>query len=266
MIQAKIATDEYRPLGVGVNNLAYFLAKNDVKYGCEGSKVLVNRWMEHMAYYLQEGTIDLAEERGPCLKENRRGDGIMVVDTYNKNVDSIVSSDLELDWDVLRIAAKKHGVRNATMTATMPSESNSQVMNATNGVEPIRSLVTIKESKDGSLPIVAPGIQKYKNKYDLLWDQKSTRGYIDLISIIQKYTDQAISANFSYNPENYPNREIPLSTLIEDHLYFYSLGGKNRYYINSNNTNKSVSADAGEAPTEEETQPYEDDDCEACKL
>lgn len=262
MIQAQLATNEYRPLGVGVNNFAYFLAKNDVKYQDGSGKEITHEWMEHMAYYLQESTIDLAAERGACEKRTKRHDGIMVVDTYEPKVDEIAPYPLTLDWDTLRDRAKIHGVRNATMTATMPSESNSQVMNATNGVEPVRSLVTYKDSKDGSLPIVVPGIGKYKNKYDMLWDQTSMTGYMDLMAIVQKFTDQAISINLSYNPDQYPDREIPLSTLVHDHLYFYQYGGKNRYYINTNNSNRAILDDQ---PLQE-SEILDEDDCEACKL
>jgi ribonucleoside-diphosphate reductase alpha chain len=264
MVQARLATEEYRPLGIGVNNLAYFLAKNDVKYSDGSGKEIVHTWMEHMSYYLQESTIDLAQERGACTKRTKRHDGIMVVDTYEKRVDEIAKFGLQLDWDLLRTRAIEHGVRNATLTATMPSESNSQVMNATNGVEPIRSLVTYKDSKDGTLPIVAPGIQKMKNKYEALWDMPGMTGYIELMSIIQKFTDQAISVNFSYNPDQFPERNIPMSTLVHDHLYFFKYGGKNRYYVNTNNTNREISAD--DAGQELPLAAPIDDDCEACIL
>lgn len=269
MIQARRATEEFRPLGIGVNNLAYFLAKNNTSYSDPKALPLVHSWMEHMAYYMQEATIDLAKERGPCERSQytKRAKGIMLVDTYKKTVDEIVSNDLELDWDVLREGAKQYGVRNGTLSATMPSESNSQVMNSSNGAEPVRSLVTVKKNRDSRLPIVVPSYTKLKNKYELLWNITSNKGYLNILGVIQKFTDQAISVNLSYNPNHYENNEIPMSVLMEDMLYAYSLGHKTRYYINTNDEidefREKDDAESTELPSDDSDG---DDYCEACVL
>lgn len=271
MIQAKLSTEEFRPLGIGVNNLAYFLAKNGVSYSDPNALPLVHNWMEHMAYYMQEATIDLAKERGACTRSQftKRAKGVMLVDTYKKKVDELVGNDLELDWDKLREDAKVYGVRNATLSATMPSESNSQVMNATNGVEPVRNLITVKKNRDKRLPIVVPSFQKLKNKYELLWDIKSNKGYLDILAVIQKFTDQAISVNLSYNPNHYENNEIPMSVLMHDMLYSYALGHKTRYYINTNDEVTEFREVDPEEKTVVQDQPLqeiEDDHCESCVL
>ena len=270
MVQAKLSTEEFRPLGIGVNNLAYFLAKNGVSYSDPNALPLVHNWMEHMSYYMQEASIDLAKERGACTRSQftKRAKGVMLVDTYKKKVDELVKNDLELDWDKLREDAKVYGVRNATLSATMPSESNSQVMNATNGVEPIRNLITVKKNRDKRLPIVVPSFQKLKNKYELLWDIKSNKGYLDILAVIQKFTDQAISVNLSYNPNHYENNEIPMSVLMGDMLYSYALGHKTRYYINTNDEVTEFREVDPEEKTivSEESQELEEDHCESCVL
>lgn len=268
MIQAKLSTEEFRPLGIGVNNLAYFLAKNNVSYSDPNALPLVHQWMEHMAYYMQEATIDLAKERGACTRSQytKRSKGIMLVDTYKKKVDELVPNNLELDWDKLREDAKVYGVRNATLSATMPSESNSQVMNSTNGVEPVRNLITVKKNRDKRLPIVVPSFQKLKNKYELLWDIQSNKGYLDILAIIQKFTDQAISVNLSYNPNHYEGNEIPMSVLMHDMLYAYALGHKTRYYINTNDEVDEFKEVEVEEAVNDEMPPEDEDYCESCVL
>lgn len=270
MIQAKLAVDDYRALGIGINNLAYFLAKNGLRYQDGSANELVNEWSEAMAYYLQKATIELAEERGPCKKwkDLEQAEGRFVIDTYNKNVDTLVSNKLHYPWDALRVRAIESGVRNATVTAHMPSESNSQLMNATSGIEPARALVTKKQSKDGILAQVVPNIHNLKNKYDMLWDQKSPQGYLDLMCIIQKFTDQTISANTSYNPNHYADNdhEIPMSVMLKDLLRFYKFGGKTLYYFNTNDALVDKDDENIEKRTEIEVIQEDPESCESCKL
>ncbi len=272
MIEAQMATEEYRPLGIGVNNLAYFIAKNDCKYGDEKCLALVDEWMQHMAYYLQKATIDLAEERGACKKSDTllRSKGVMVIDQYKKTVDELVPHKEYLDWDLLRERAKEHGVRNATTTATPPSESNSQVINSTNGAEPVRSPIVFKDSKDGSLPNIIPGYHTLKNKYDYLWEMKDMQGYIKTVAVLQKCHDQTISSNTSYNVELYPDNKIPMSVLINDFLTCVKYGVATLYYNNTKPIKKKLTDEEGNTTVVEEKpqlpDPFDEDDCENCVL
>lgn len=266
MIQAKLATEEYRPLAVGVNNLAFFLAKNGVKYSDGSALELVDEWFEAYAYYLQKATIELAKERGACkLSGNtKRAHGQLTVDTYCKNVDKLVPHKERLDWNALRKDAIKYGVRNATVTATMPSESNSVVMNSTNGVEPIRELVTTKVSGKRVMTQVAPQVKTLKNKYELLWNQKDPTGYLHIMAILQKYTDQAISVNTSYNPLLFDGGKVPMSLIYKNVFEHYKYGGKTLYYSNTLDDTDS------EKDTPTKDMPAKDmvveDDCESCKI
>lgn len=265
---AKLHTMEYRPLGVGIINLAYWLAKNGTNYQNPDLN-LIHEFAEAWSYYLIEASVKLAEEFGPALLHNRSkySQGIFPIDTYKNDVDSLVSPDYKMDWGALRERVIKSGIRNCHLMAGMPAETSAQVSNSTNGIEPPRSLVSIKQSKDGVLKQVVPEVQKLKNKYDLAWDQKSPRGYLSIMAVLQKMMDQAISVNTTYNPKFYehllPEGErgkIPESVLLEDILYFYKYGGKNLYYHNSPDG-------AGEKEIETELQPLEEGEiCDSCAI
>lgn len=253
VLAAKTHTMLYRPLGIGLINLAYFLVKNDTGY--ENPNLdLVHEYAEAWSYYLIKASIDLAEEKGPCpgWKDTKYSQGLFPIDTYKQEVDELVDPVYKYDWEILRERAKTVGTRNSTLMAGMPSESSSQVSNATNSFEPPRNLVSIKQSKDGVLKQVVPGIHKYKNKYELLWDLKSPEGYLKIVAVLQKFMDQALSVNTSYNPKNYEGDEIPLSEMFRHMLLHYRWGGKTLYYCN-------VYDGSGEVEIKEEA-------CEGCVI
>lgn len=253
-LQAAAKARHRRSLGIGVINLAYFLAKNDITYQhiTRDQLAFLHRYVEAWAYYITKASIDLAKERGKC-QFTRYHQGIFPIDTYKKDVDGLVEPIYQYDWDGLRQEALVHGIRNSTLMALMPSETSSTISNATNGIEPVRSLVSIKQSKDGVLKQVVPEIRKLKNKYDLLWDQRSPLGYLKIAAVFQKFIDQSISVNTSYNPEHYPNNEIPMSVLIEDMLVHYKWGGKTLYYCNTYDGSGEISIN-------------ESEDCDSCKI
>ena len=188
------------------------------------------------SYYLIKASIKLAKEKTPCplVNETKYGKGIVPSDTRKLDVDELVTHTERLDWDTLRKQLKKYGIRNSTLMALMPSETSAQISNATNGVEPPRSFVSVKQSKDGILKQVVPGIHKLRSKYELLWDQQSPEGYLKIMAILQKYIDQGISVNTSYNPQYFEDEKIPMSLMIQHLLMFYKYGGKQLYYFNTN--------------------------------
>jgi ribonucleoside-diphosphate reductase alpha chain len=224
-----------RSIGIGLTNLAYFFAKHKVGYGDKESLVLLDEYMEHMQYACIRASVDLAKEQGACewTHKTKYAQGILPIDTYNKNVDKLHDRKLELDWEALRADVKTYGIRNSTLTAVMPAESSAVVSNATNGIEPPRALVSIKKSKKGNLTQVVPNINQLKNNYTLAWDMPGNEGYINVTAVIQKYIDQAISCNHYYNPSLYENREVPLSSIMKDIMKHYMLGGKTLYYANT---------------------------------
>jgi len=245
-----------RSIGVGVTNLAYYLAKNGFSYEDKGAISLVDELAENIQYYLLKASVRLAKERGKCewFEHTKYSKGILPIDTYAKEVDNICKRKLTHNWTELRAEIKKHGLRNSTLTALMPCESSSLVTNSTNGIEPPRSLVTIKKSKQGLIPQVVPEIAKLKNKYTLAYDMKSNVGYINICAVLQKYFDQAISVNHYYNFAKYEEGNLPMSVVAKDILYSYKVGLKTLYYANT---------DDGKTDTVEE-----DSDCAggACKL
>jgi ribonucleoside-diphosphate reductase alpha chain len=232
---AKKSTLARRSLGIGYIGLAHFLAKNKVKYDDKQAWKLVDEITEAFQYYLLKASNTLAKERGACEYFNRTkySDGILPIDSYKKDVDDLVKRKLSYDWTTLRNDIKESGLRHSTLSAQMPSESSSVVSNATNGVEPPRDFLSIKKSKKGTLKQIVPEYNRLKNFYTLLWDMKSNEGYINTISIMQKYFDQAISGNWSYNPENYTDGEVPTSVMANDLLTTYKLGWKTSYYQNT---------------------------------
>lgn len=270
---AEIATKEFRPLGIGMINLAYFLAKNGLKYD-DGALPLVDEYTEAFSYYLIKASADLAVEKGPATAahKSKYSKGILPIDTYKSDVDELVAPNLRLPWEELRVQLLETSIRNTTLMALMPAETSAQLSNSTNGIEPVRALVSEKVSKHGVLKQVVPEIGRLKNRYELLWDQKSPRGYLKVACVILKYLDQSASINTSYNPEHYPDREISMKDMIMDLLTFYKYGGKNLYYFNTYDGQEDVTMIADEKRVVnddevEELEAFEDDeDCDSCKL
>lgn len=269
VLAAQLSTEKRRPLGVGIINFAYWMAKNDLNYqdiGKEGLE-LVDEWAEAWSYYLIKASADLAIEKGNIsgIDETKYGKGITPNQTYKKDLDELVKHQERMDWKGLRKQLKSTGIRNSTLMALMPSETSAQVANATNGIEPPRSLISVKQSKHGVLKQVVPEFRRLKNKYDLLWDQKSPQGYIKIMAVLQKYIDQGISVNTSYNPVYFEDEKIPMSTLLQDLLMFYKYGGKQLYYFNTFDGQGEIDVDK---MTEEPLAQGEidDEDCESCKI
>jgi ribonucleoside-diphosphate reductase alpha chain len=267
---AELATRARRSLGVGFIGLAHYLAKHGENYNDSGAWKLVHDLTEAFQYYLIQATVNLAKEKGPCEYSNRTkyGNGILPIDTYKKDVDEIVSNELRYDWEHLREQVLKYGVRNSTLSAQMPSESSSVVSNATNGIEPPRGYLSIKKSKKGPLKQIVPQYQTLKNNYTLLWDMPSNRGYIHIVAVMQKFFDQAISGNWSYNPENYPDNEVPTSVMAQDLLTTYKYGWKTSYYQNTYDAKTDEVEDSKPSLTDlvNDILNTEEEDCESCKI
>ena len=263
---ARNSTMNRRPLGVGIINLAYWLARNDIPYDTVTKDDLqkIHEYVEAWSYYLIKASINLAREKGSCPKvsETFYGSGKMPIDTYKKEVDELVEPVYKMDWDSLRRDAIHFGIRNSTLMALMPAETSAQISNSTNGIEPVRALVSIKQSKDGVLKQVVPSVHRLKNKYDLLWEQQSPEGYLKICAVLQKFIDQGISVNTSYNPKNYPNDEIPMSELLKHILMFYKFGGKQMYYCNTNDSAGEIEIEQSTPLSSEENE----EDCESCKI
>ncbi|WP_373742173.1 class 1a ribonucleoside-diphosphate reductase subunit alpha [Neisseria sp.] len=232
---ARHATMNRRTLGIGVINYAYYLAKNGVKYSDDSAIGLTHRTFEAIQYYLLKASVQLAQEFGACpaFNETTYAQGKLPVDTYKKDLDTICQEPLHLDWEGLRADIVKHGLRNSTLTALMPSETSSQIANATNGIEPPRGLVSVKASKDGILKQVVPEFERLKNQYELLWQMPSNDGYLKLVGVMQKFVDQAISANTSYDPQRFEGGRVPMKQLLKDLLTAYKFGLKTLYYHNT---------------------------------
>ena len=260
VVAAKLSTMNRRPLGVGIINFAYWMAKNDSTYQ-DPNLELIDTYAEAWSYYLIKASADLALEFGACplSDQTQYGMGITPNQTYKADVDELVKPAIRMDWKTLRNQMALYGIRNSTLMALMPSETSAQISNSTNGIEPPRSLVSVKQSKDGVLKQVVPSIQRLKNKYDLLWDQKSPEGYLKIMAVLQKYIDQGISVNTSYNPLHYPEEKIPMSEMLKHVLMFYKYGGKQLYY---NNTFDG----AGEIEETSTPEVTPEDDCESCKI
>ena len=232
---AEMATMNRRTLGIGVINYAYYLAKNNVKYSDGSAIALTHRTFEAIQYYVLKASVKLAQEMGACPKFNETtyAQGLLPIDTYKKDLDKICQEPLHLDWECLRADIVKHGLRNSTLTALMPSETSSQIANATNGIEPPRGLVSIKASKDGILKQVVPEFERLQHQYELLWDMPGNEGYLHLVGIMQKFIDQAISANTNYDPQRFEGQKVPMKQLIKDLLTAYKFGLKTLYYQNT---------------------------------
>ena len=246
------STMNRRPLGVGIINLAYFLAKRGLKYD-DGAFDTVDEYAEAWSYYLIKASADLASEKGKINKnyETKYGSGILPIDTYKEAVDNLVKPNERMPWQSLREQLQDSGIRNSTLMALMPAETSAQISNSTNGIEPPRALVSYKQSKDGVMAQVVPGYHHLKNKYDLLWEQESPDGYLKICAILQKYIDQGISVNTSYNPEFFEDNKVPMSIMVTDLVTAYKYGLKQLYYFNTHDG-------AGDNSSEE--------DCESCKI
>ena len=267
---AEIATKARRSLGVGYIGLAHYLAKHGWFYDDPNAWKLIHDLSEAFQYYLIRATVNLAKEKGACEYSDRTkyGNGILPIDTYKKDVDEIVPNELHYDWDNLRSDLFLYGVRNSTLSAQMPSESSSVVSNATNGIEPPRAFLSVKKSKKGVLKQIVPQYSSLKSNYTLLWDMESNRGYINVVAVMQKFFDQAISGNWSYNPTKFPDNEIPISLWAQDLLTTYKYGWKTSYYQNTYD-NKNDELEETNSTLDNLISDIEntaEDDCESCKI
>jgi len=260
------ATMGRRPLGVGIINLAYWMARNGMTYS-DPDLNKIDEFAEAWSYYLIKASADLASEQGACLwnDQTRYSDGITPNQTYKQDVDELTPNQERMPWNELRKQLRETGIRNSTLMALMPAETSAQISNATNGIEPPRSLVSVKQSKHGVLKQVVPGIHHLKNKYELLWDQRSPEGYMKIMAVLQKYIDQGISVNTSYNPVFYEDEKISMSEMLRHLMIFYKYGGKQLYYFNTYDGQGEIDVDKfAQSDTIEITDEYELGEEEAC--
>ena len=267
---AEIATKARRSLGVGFIGLAHYLAKLGHKYESQEAWDAVHGLSESFQYYLLKASNKIAEEKGHCENFGRTkyADGILPIDTYKKDVDEICSQPLQHDWESLRASILEYGLRHSTLSAQMPSESSSVVCNATNGIEPPRDYLSIKKSKKGPLKQIVPSYGSLKNNYTLLWDMPDNKGYINIVAVMQKFFDQGISGNWSYNPEHYDNNEVPVSVMAQDLLTTYKYGWKTSYYQNTNDM-KTDEVQEDKPNLEnllEELSTADEEECESCAI
>ena len=262
ILAAKRGAMGRRTLGIGVINFAYYLAKNGVRYSDGSANNLTHRTFEAIQYYLLKASNELAREQGACpwFDQTTYARGVLPIDTYKRDLDSICSEPLHYDWEGLRDSIKTHGLRNSTLSALMPSETSSQISNATNGIEPPRGHISIKASKDGILRQVVPDYETLKDAYELLWEMPNNDGYLQLVGLMQKFVDQAISANTNYDPARFPSGKVPMKQLLTDLLTAYKFGLKTLYYQNTR--------DGAEDAQEDILAEAQDDGCEggACKI
>ena len=268
---AERSTIARRSLGVGFIGLAHYLARNGEHYDDVTAPKLVHELTEAFQYYLLKSSNQIAKEKGKCdgYERTKYADGILPIDTYKKDVDEIVRNDLLCDWESLREDIRTHGLRHSTLSAQMPSESSSVVSNATNGIEPPRAYLSVKKSKKGPLKQIVPSYGSLKNNYTLLWDMSGNTGYINVVAVMQKFFDQAISGNWSYNPEHYENAEVPVSVMAQDLLTTYKYGWKTSYYQNTYDAKTDDMDDEKKqavANLLEDILTMEEEDCESCKI
>jgi ribonucleoside-diphosphate reductase alpha chain len=273
VLAARLSTEKRRPLGVGIINFAYWLAKNNLDYQNIDSDglSLVDEYAEAWSYYLIKASADLAAEQGAPSGnlETKYGHGITPNQTYKKDVDELVKHQERMDWKGLRKQLKETGIRNSTLMALMPSETSAQIANATNGIEPPRAYISVKQSKHGVLKQVVPEFKRLKNKYDLLWEQQSPVGYLKIMAVLQKYIDQGISVNTSYNPQFFEDEKIPMSLMLQHMLMFYKYGGKQLYYFNTHDGQGELDVSkmmSQESLPELEQADVEDEYCETCVI
>ena len=272
---AEIATKARRSLGIGFIGLAHYLAKLGYNYNSQEAWDAVHGLAESFQFYLLKASNQLAKEKGYCeyFGRTKYADGILPIDTYKSDVNEIVSTELKYDWETLRSEIQASGLRHSTLSAQMPSESSSVVSNETNGIEPPRGYLSVKKSKKGPLKQIVPQYQSLKNHYTLLWDMKSNEGYVKIVAVMQKFFDQAISGNWSYNPENYPDNEVQVSVMAQDLLTTYKYGWKTSYYQNTYDAKKDVD-ELEDAKSDSQVldqimrqlEEAEEEDCESCKI
>ena len=267
---AERATKARRSLGIGYIGLAHYLAKLGFKYDSQEAWDAVHQLSESFQYFLLKASNQLAKEKGWCENFGRTkyADGILPIDTYKGDVDEISSVPFQHDWEALRASILEFGLRHSTLSAQMPSESSSVVSNATNGIEPPRGYLSIKKSKKGPLKQIVPQYATLKHNYTLLWDMKSNDGYIKVVAMMQKFFDQAISGNWSYNPENYPDNEVPVSVMANDFLTTYKYGWKTSYYQNTYDikTDEVVEEKPNLKDLLSELSSVEEGECESCAV
>ena len=267
---AEISTKARRSLGVGYIGLAHYLARTGYNYSEKGAWEAVDELTEHFQYYLLKASNTLAKEKGKCeyFDRTKYSDGVLPIDTYKKEVDEIINRKLSLDWESLRKDITEHGLRHSTLSAQMPSESSSVVSNATNGIEPPRDFLSVKKSKQGPLKQVVPQYLSLKSKYTLLWEMGGNTGYINIVAVMQKYFDQAISGNWSYNPEDYEENQVPLSVMAQDLLTTYKLGWKTSYYQNTydGKIDEDDKPDVLEDDSTYKEEELTDEECESCTI
>lgn len=266
---AELGTMNRRPLGIGIINLAYFLAKRGLKYD-ETAFEIVDEYAEAWSYYLIKASAELAVEKGkiPLNNETKYAGGVLPIDTYKGAIDNLIEHKERFEWEELRSQLKDTGIRNSTLMALMPAETSAQISNSTNGIEPPRALVSYKQSKDGVLAQVVPGYHHLKNKYDLLWDQESPDGYLKICAILQKYIDQGISVNTSYNPEKFDDNKIPMSVMVSDLVTAYKYGLKQLYYFNTFDGAGEMKEELPSAVDDAANvmSNYEDEECDSCTI
>ena len=275
---AEISTKARRSLGIGYIGLAHYLAKNGVKYSDKKALTKVHELTEAFQFYLLKASNKLAIERGKCdyFDRTKYSDGILPIDSYKKDLDEVCSITLKYDWDYLRKSIRDHGLRHSTLSAQMPSESSSIVSNATNGIEPPRGFLSVKKSKKGPLKQIVPQYTTLKNNYTLLWDMPSNEGYINIVAVMQKFFDQAISGNWSYNPTHFENNEVPMSVMLQDMLTTYKYGWKTSYYQNTYDFKSDPSEEEIKTETTNSFEPQvglpdgkpleDEEECEACAI
>ena len=271
IIAAELATKARRSLGIGYIGLAHYLAKLGFAYDSQDAWDAVHELTESFQYYLLKSSNQLAKEKGHCeyFGRTKYSSGTLPIDTYKKEVDEIVTTELNHDWDMLRNDILEYGLRNSTLSAQMPSESSSVVSNATNGIEPPRGYLSIKKSKKGPLKQIVPQYASLKNNYTLLWDMKDNGGYIRIVAVMQKFFDQAISGNWSYNPENYPDNEVPVSEMAKDFLTTYKYGWKTSYYQNTHDLKSDEVDEESQSKLDdllEELSQVKEEECESCSI
>ena len=272
IVAAEKSTKARRSLGIGYIGLAHYLAKKGYTYEQKLGWRQVDKLTEAFQFYLLSASVELAKEKGKCdyFDRTKYSDGILPIDTYKKDVDEIVKRDYTYDWEWLRKEIKTHGLRHSTLSAQMPSESSSIVSNATNGIEPPRDYLSVKKSKKGPLKQIVPEYNRLKNNYTLLWDMKSNEGYINIVSVMQKYFDQAISGNWSYNPEHFTDGQVPVSVMAQDLLSTYKYGWKTSYYQNTYDSKKDEDEPAHGIGWVDETKKVEtkeeDENCDSCTI
>lgn len=268
-VQSRLANLDFEPLGVGITNLAYWHARRGYKYGSPEALADLKRWMEHIAFYLTEASVELAEERGPCLGSDRTwyGRGVFPWERRAEGVNELTDFTPSLDWEPLRAKMIKYGIRNATLMAVAPVESSSVVLNSTNGIEMPMELISVKESKAGSFVQVVPEYKRLKNKYQLMWQQDDCLPYLKTAAVIAAYVDQSISTNTFWNPANYSDGKIPATLMVKNLMLGVHWGLKSYYYNLVNKAgSKQAIADADNVIKFTPPADTDEENCEACKL